>query len=91
MAMESSAQELERILNGDYKDAFNAQDYFSVDNQSTCHVFDVTNDEGIMKSNVDGDGLVKMIKVCTLLNSFILGLELRKARVSLGTGARELS
>ena len=63
MAMENSAQELERILNGDYKDAFNAQDYFSVDNQSTCHVFDVTNDEGIMKSNVDGDGLVKMIRV----------------------------
>ena len=63
MAMESCAQELEGILNGDYKDAFNAQDYFSVDNQSTCHVFDVKNDEGIMKSNVGGDALMKMIKV----------------------------
>ena len=63
MAMESCAQELERILNGDYKDAFNAQDYFSVDNKSTCHVFDVRNDEGIMKSNVGGDALMKMIKV----------------------------
>ena len=63
MAMETCAQELERILNGDYKDAFNAQDYFSVDNKSTCHVFDVTNDEGIMKSNVGGDALMKMLKV----------------------------
>ena len=61
--METCAQELERILNGDYKDAFNAQDYFSVDNKSTCHIFDVTNDEGIMKSNVGGDALMKMIKV----------------------------
>ena len=63
MAMETCAQELERILNGDYKDAFKAQDYFAVDKQSTCHVFDVTNDEGIMKTDVDGDGLEKMIKV----------------------------
>ena len=63
MAMENSAQELERILNGDYKNAFNAQDYFSVDNRSICHVFDVTNDEGIMKCNLDGDALMKMIKV----------------------------
>ena len=61
--MENSAQELERILNEDYKNAFNAQDYFSVDDHSTCHVFDETNDEGIMKTNVDGDALMKMIKV----------------------------
>ena len=65
MAIENCAQEpeLERILNGDYKDAFNAQDYFSVDNKSTCHVFDVTNDEGIMKTNVSGDALLDLIKV----------------------------
>ena len=63
MAMESCAQELEGILNGDYKDAFKVQDYFSVDDESTCHVFDVMNDEGVMKSNVGGDALVKMIKV----------------------------
>ena len=63
MAMESCAQELEGILNGDYKDAFKAQDYFSVDNKSTCHVFDVMNNEGVMKTNLGADALEKMIKV----------------------------
>lgn len=58
----ASQQELDRILNGDYRNAFNAQDYFSVDN-STGHVFDVIDGNGIMRSNVGGDTLVKIIKV----------------------------
>ena len=58
----ASQQELEQILNGDYKNAFRAQDYFSADS-STGHVFDVIRGHGIMRSNVDGDTLVKMIKV----------------------------
>lgn len=58
----ATQQELEQILNGDYKNAFRAQDYFLTDN-STGHVFDVIKGHGIMRSNVDGDALVKMIKV----------------------------
>ena len=58
----ASQQELEQILNGDYKNAFRAQDYFSTDN-STGHVFDVIKGHGIMRTNVDGDALVKMIEV----------------------------
>ena len=62
-SMRASQQELDRILNGDYKDAFGAQDYFSVDNKSTCHVFDVIKGNGIMRSNLSGDTLVKMMKI----------------------------
>ncbi len=59
---DSSQQELDLILNGEYKNAFQAQDYFSVDN-SIGHVFDVIRGNGIMRSNVGGDELVEVIKV----------------------------
>lgn len=58
----ASQHELDLILNGDYEDAFGAQDYFSTDG-STGHIFDVIDGQGIMRSNLSGDGLVKMIKV----------------------------
>ena len=59
----SQERELDQILNGEYRDAFRAQDYFSVDNKSTAHVFDVIRGNGIMRSNLSGDMLVKMMKV----------------------------
>lgn len=58
----ASQRELDLILNGDYKNAFHAQDYFSADN-STGHVFDVIGGNGIMRSNVSGDDLVEIVKV----------------------------
>ena len=58
----ASQHELDLILNGDYSNAFGAQDYFSIDG-STGHIFDVIEGNGIMRSNLSGDGLVKMIKV----------------------------
>lgn len=61
--MEASQQELDRILNGDNRNAFGAQDYFSEDNNSTAHVFDVIQGNGIMRNNLDGDALRKMMKV----------------------------
>lgn len=61
-ALGASPRDLDLILNGDYKDAFLAQDYFAVDN-STGHVFDVINGNGIMRSNVRGDKLVEIVKV----------------------------
>ena len=54
--------ELDQILNGDYKNVFRAQDYFPMD-ISKGHIFDVVKGNGIMRSNVGGDTLVKMIKV----------------------------
>ena len=54
--------ELDQILNGDYKNVFRAPDYFPMD-ISKGHIFDVVKGNGIMKSNVGGDTLVKMIKV----------------------------
>ena len=61
-SLASSPQELDLILNGDYQEVFNAQDYFSDDN-STGHVFDVISGNGIMRSDVRGDGLAEFIKV----------------------------
>ena len=61
-ASAASPRDLDLILNGDYKDAFHAQDYFAVDN-STAHVFDVINGNGIMRSNVRGDNLAEIVKV----------------------------
>ena len=58
----ASQHELDLILNGEYKNAFNAQDYFSTDN-STCHIFDVIEGNGMMRSHVSGDELVERIKV----------------------------
>ena len=61
---EASQQELDWILNGDYKDAFHAQDYFSLDDlDSTGHVFDVIRGHGIMRSDVGGKKLVEIVKV----------------------------
>ena len=62
-ASQEQGQELDRVLNGEYRDAFRAQDYFSVDDNSTAHVFDVINGNGIMRSNLSGDILEKMMKV----------------------------
>ena len=67
----ASQQELDRILNGEYRDAFRAQDYFSVDNNSIAHVFDVIKGNGIMRSNLGGDTIVNMIKVSCYLTSLI--------------------
>ena len=59
----TSQQQLDLILNGDYSKAFHAQDYFSVDD-SIAHVFEVIGGNGIMRSNVSGDNLVEIVKVC---------------------------
>ncbi len=61
-SMGPSQQELDLILNEDFMAAFRNQDDFSVD-PSTAHVFDVIKGNGIMRSNVGGDGLMKIIKV----------------------------
>ena len=58
----ASQHELDLILNAGYQDAFQAQDYFSLDG-STCHVFDVIEGSGIMRSHIGGDEVLKMIKV----------------------------
>lgn len=58
----TSQSELDLILNGDYNNAFHAQDYFSVDN-STGHVFEVISGYGSMRSNVRGDELLDILKV----------------------------
>lgn len=55
--------DLDFILNGDYMDVFRAQDYFSADNHSTGHVFDVIQGNGVMRSNVGGKKLVEIVKV----------------------------
>ena len=60
--LECSQRELDLVLNGAYQSCFHSKDYFSVDN-STGHIFDVINDNGIMRSNVRGDKLVEIIKV----------------------------
>ena len=60
--LESSQQELDLVLNGEYMTAFRAPDYFSLNN-STGHVFDVIKGKGIMRTNVGGDALVGIIKV----------------------------
>ena len=60
-SMGPSQHELDLILNQDYMDAFRGKDYFS--DHSTGHVFDVVEGNGIMRSNIGGDGLMKMIKV----------------------------
>lgn len=57
----ASPRKLDLILNGDYENAFLAQDYFSMDN-SIGHVFDVISGNGIMRSNVRGDKLVDIVK-----------------------------
>lgn len=64
--MGASQQELDRVLNGDYRNAFGAQDYFSEDNNSTAHLFDVVQGNGIMSKNLSGDALLKMLKVSQL-------------------------
>ena len=58
----ASQQELDLILNGDYKEVFRAQDYFSVDD-STGHIFDVMSGDGMMRSDIDGDKLMEIVKV----------------------------
>ena len=58
----TSQQQLDLILNGDYRNAFNAQDYFSV-GDSIGHFFEVIGGNGIMRSNVSGDNLVEIVKV----------------------------
>ena len=58
----TSQQELDLVLNGDYSNAFHAQDYFSA-GDSIGHVFEVIGGNGIMRSNVSGDNLVEVVKV----------------------------
>ena len=58
----ASQRDLDSILNGDYRDVFHAQDYFSV-NSSTGHLFEVNSGNGSMSSDVRGDELVDIIKV----------------------------
>ena len=65
-SMGASQQELDRVLHGDYRNAFRAQDYFSVDDNSIAHVFDVMQGNGIMKNNLGGDTLLEMMKVSYL-------------------------
>ena len=60
--LRTSQQQLDLILNGDYSNAFNAQDYFSV-GDSIGHIFEVIGGNGIMRSNVSGDNLVEIVKV----------------------------
>ena len=64
--------ELDRILNGEYRDVFRAPAYFSVDNKSTGHIFDVIKGDGIMKSNLGGDTLMKMIEVSIVTDTIVL-------------------
>lgn len=73
--MGASQEDVHRILNGDYRNAFGAQDYFSEDNNSTVHVFDVIHGDGIMRDNLGGDALLKMMKV-----SYFSPLRFRVAR-----------
>ena len=61
-SLAASQHEIDLILNGEYKNAFNAQDYFSTDS-STGHIFDVIEGNGIMRSHISGDELVKKVKV----------------------------
>ncbi len=61
-ALASSQRELDAVLNGDYRQVFSAQDYFSV-GDSVGHIFDVVNGNGTMRSNLRGDELVEMVKV----------------------------
>lgn len=83
--MGTSQQELDQILNGDYRNAFVAQDYFSEDNNSTAHVFDVIQGNGTMRKNLGGDKLLKMMKV-----SYLSLLRSRVARFSTFLGSFRL-
>lgn len=52
---------LDALINGDFRDAFNAPDYFS--ESSTAHIFDVVDGKGSM-SDVNGcNDLREILKV----------------------------
>ncbi len=58
-----SQEQLDLLLNADYQQAFDAQDYFSDDLSSVGHVFDIIDGKGSMRSNIRDDELHATIKV----------------------------
>ena len=59
--MLSPRQDIDMLLNGDYQNSFNAQDYFS--DTTSIHVFDVISGIGSIMTNLTDEESSKVIKV----------------------------